>query len=101
MRVTRLLRRSVVVTGGADGIGRGIVEAFLAAGMALNSHVSTSQALTSLGDRVACFDVNADKLQQLATLRKTELESQRMALHRVDVSSEADVRAAVDSVAKQ
>ena len=66
--------RNVVVTGGARGIGRGIVEGFLAEGA-----------------RVFAVDVLADELERM---RREQASPERVVIHTVDLS---DFEAAADA----
>lgn len=64
--MARFTGRNVIVTGAAQGIGRGIVEAFLAEGA-----------------RVFAADIRAGGL---AKMRAAQLEPERLAVHAVDLS---------------
>lgn len=71
--------RRVLVTGGADGLGRRIAETFLAA-----------------GDRVALLDVNAERLA--ATERELSADGHTVLAYPVDVADAAQVDAAITAV---
>lgn len=70
-----------IVTGGADGLGKGI-----------------THRLLSEGATVVIFDVK-DSLMQAAEAEFKGLGLERVSSARVDVASEAEVKAAIDAVA--
>jgi NAD(P)-dependent dehydrogenase (short-subunit alcohol dehydrogenase family) len=76
----RFTDRNVIVTGGAQGIGRGIVEAFLAEGA-----------------RVFSADIRGDGLERM---RAEQADPERVAIHTVDLAdieaAKAMVRDAID-----
>jgi NAD(P)-dependent dehydrogenase (short-subunit alcohol dehydrogenase family) len=73
--MARFTDRNVIVTGGAQGIGRGIVEAFLAEGA-----------------RVFAADILAEGLEQM---RAEQIDPDRVSTHQVDLSDFDAARAMV------
>ncbi|TDO25809.1 SDR family oxidoreductase [Sediminibacterium goheungense] len=77
--MSQFLNKVVVVTGGSDGIGKALVEAFL-----------------QQGAKVATCGRNYDKLYQLQSTHST----QPLLIHTADVSKEQDCKQFIDQVIK-